>query len=202
VSAVPAPERQAAGTHADAEWAQIQVAAPRVAAVMRRYLRQLGTFLAPRSVDAASSALRQFARWMLTDAGITAIGDIRRDDVEDYKVWLAGQPGVHGTISAETHRQRLRTVRAFFERIIEWDWPDAPPRNPVLAGDIPKKPEPLPKFLDDRDAARLMAAARASADPRDRLVVELLARTGLFSRGRRPWRKSGLRVCAAQRLME
>jgi len=78
-----------------------------------------------------------------------------------------------------THRQRMRTIRAFFERIIEWDWPDAPARNPVLAGDIPKKPEPLPKFLDDRDAARLMAAARASTDPRDRLVVELLARTGM-----------------------
>src|SRR5262249_5318273 len=31
-------------------------------------------------------------------------------------------------------------------RIIEWDWPDAPPRNPVIAGDIPEKPEPLPKF--------------------------------------------------------
>src|SRR6266851_6659876 len=42
-----------------------------------------------------------------------------------------------------------------------------------------RKPEPLPKFLDDRDAAKLMAAARASADPRDRLVIELLARTGM-----------------------
>ena len=49
----------------------------------------------------------------------------------------------------------MRTVRQFFERIIEWDWPDAPVRNPVLGGDIPKKPEPLPKFLDDRDAAKL-----------------------------------------------
>ena len=35
---------------------------------MRRYLRQLGTFLAPGSVDAADNALRQFARWMITDA--------------------------------------------------------------------------------------------------------------------------------------
>jgi hypothetical protein len=51
-----------------------------------------------------------------------------------------------------------------------------------MAGDVPKKPEPLPKFPGDRDAARLMAAARASADSRDRLVVELLARTGIFSR--------------------
>ena len=99
--------------------------------------------------------------------------------IEDYKVWLARQPGNKGALPANTHRQRLQTLRAFFERIIEWDWPDAPPRNPVIGGDIPKKPEPRPKFPGDRDAARLMAAARACPDPRDRLVIELLARTGM-----------------------
>jgi len=180
VSALPARERPSPGRHAEAEWAQIAAAAPQVAAVMRRYLRQLGTFLAPGSVDAAENALRQLARWMISEAGLAAVGDIRRDDIEDYKVWLAARPRGGGqTITAETHRQRMRTVRQFFERIIEWDWPDAPPRNPVIAWDIPKKPEPLPKFLDDRDAARLMAAAQASTGPRDRLVVELLARTGM-----------------------
>jgi len=180
VSALPAWQRPPAGGHAEAEWVQIEAAAPQVAAVMRRYLRQLGTFLAPRSVDAADSALRQLARWMITEAGLAAVGDIRRDDIEDYKVWLAAQPRGGGqTITKETHRQRMRTVRQFFERIIEWDWPGTPARNPVIAWDIPKKPEPLPKFLDDRDAARLMGAARASTDPRDRLVVELLARTGM-----------------------
>ena len=180
MSALPARERPSPGWHAEAEWVQIEASAPRAAAVMRRYLRQLGTFLAPRSVDAADSALRQLARWMVTEAGLTAVGDIHRDAIEDYKVWLAGQPrGGDRTITTETHRQRMRTVRQFFERIIEWDWPGAPARNPVIAWDIPKKPEPLPKFLDDRDAARLMAAARASTDPRDRLVVELLARTGM-----------------------
>ena len=44
---------------------------------------------------------------------------------------------------------------------------------------VPPRPDPLPKFLDDKDAAALMAAARAAADPRDRLVMELLARTGM-----------------------
>jgi hypothetical protein len=53
VSALPARERQPKGWQAGAEWAQIEATAPRVAAVMRRYLRQLSTFLAPRSVDAA-----------------------------------------------------------------------------------------------------------------------------------------------------
>ncbi len=175
----PAASRAVAGSTAAAEWFQIEAAAPLVAALVRRYLRQLGTFLAPASVDAAENALRQFARWLITDAGLDSIGAVRRDDIEDYKAWLASQPGMHGRLSAETHRQRMRTVRQFFERIIEWDWPDAPARNPVIAGDIPKKPEPLPKFPGDQDAARLMAAARASCDPRDRLVVELLARTGM-----------------------
>jgi site-specific recombinase XerD len=176
----PAASRAVAGSIAAAEWARIEAVAPLVAALVRRYLRQLGTFLAPRSVDAAENALRQFARWLITDAGLDSIGAVHRDDIEDYKVWLATRPRAGGaTITAETHRQRMRTVRQFFERIIEWDWPDAPARNPVIAGDIPKKPEPLPKFLDDRDAARLMTAARASSDPRDRLVVELLARTGM-----------------------
>jgi hypothetical protein len=62
VSALPARERPSPGWHAEAEWAQIEASAPQVAAVMRRYLRQLGTFLAPRSVDAADGALRQLAR--------------------------------------------------------------------------------------------------------------------------------------------
>jgi len=184
VSALPAREptasRAVPGSIAAAQWAQIRAVAPQAAETIGRYLQRLAAFLAPGSVDAAENALRQFARWMITDAGLDSIAAVRRDDIEDYKVWLAAQPRAAGqVITAETHRQRVRTVRAFFERIIEWDWPDAPPRNPVIAGDIPKKPEPLPKFLDDRDAARLMAAARASADPRDRLVVELLARTDM-----------------------
>jgi site-specific recombinase XerD len=176
----PAASRAVAGSIAAAEWTRIETAAPQVATLMRRYLRQLGTFLAPRSVEAAGSALRQLARWMVTEAGLAAVGDIRRDDIEDYQLWLAAQPRGGGqTITPETHRQRMRTIRQFFERIIEWDWPGAPPRNPVIAWDIPKKPDPLPKFLDDRDAAKLMTAARASTDPRDRLVTELLARTGM-----------------------
>jgi site-specific recombinase XerD len=176
----PAASRAVAGSIAAAEWSQIEAAAPLVAALVRRYLRQLGTFLAPASVAAAENALRQFARWLITDAGLDSIGAVHRDHIEDYKIWLAAKPRAGGTtITMETHRQRMRTVRQFFERIIEWDWPDAPARNPVIAGDIPKKPEPLPRFLDDQDAARLMVAARASSDPRDRLVVELLARTGM-----------------------
>ena len=113
ISAVPAAGREPAGSHAAAEWARIQEEAPQLAATMRRYLTQVAAFLAPRSVDVAGSTLRQLARWILASTGIEAITEIRRDDIEDYKVWLARQPGNNGTLSANTHRQRLRTLRAF-----------------------------------------------------------------------------------------
>jgi site-specific recombinase XerD len=180
VSALPAGDREPAGSRSAAEWAQIAPGAPQLAATMRRYLGQLATFLAPRSVEVADNVLRQFARWLLAATSVTTAAGISRGDIEDFKLWLAARPvRATGRLSASTYRQRLRTLRMFFERIIEWDWPDAPPRNPVIGGDIPPRPDPLPKFLNDQDAATLMAAARAAADPRDRLVVELLARTGM-----------------------
>jgi hypothetical protein len=84
---------------------------------------------------------------MVTGAQITAIAGAGRDDIEDYKVWLAGRRRPAGqVISRKTRRQRMRAIRQFSGRIIEWHWPGAPARNPVIAGDIPPKPGPLPKF--------------------------------------------------------
>ena len=173
-------DQQPAATHAATQWAQIAAYAPKMADTLGRYVAQVGTFLAPRSVDVADATLRQLARWLLEHGDVSTIADIGRGDIEEFKLWLATQPGMRGDgLSQSTQRQRLHTLRVFFERIIEWDWPDAPARNPIIGRDIPPRREPLPKFLDDRDAARLMAAARTAPDPRDRLVVEVLARTGL-----------------------
>lgn len=162
------------------EWAALSTRAPQMTATMRRYLVQLTTFLAPRSIDVADQTLRQFTRWLTTCTDVTVVADVNRTNVEDYKVWLAAQPGTKGgALAKNTQRHRLRTIRIFLERLIEWDWPDAPKRNPILHGDIPPRTDPLPKFLNDQDAAKLMAAARAHRLPRYRLVVEMLARTGL-----------------------
>ena len=163
-----------------AGWEEITSAAPQMTATMWRYLDQAATFLAPRSVESAESALRQLACFLVRNTEVKAVSGISRGDIEQLKLWLAARPGSKAaTLSANTQRQRLRMLRMFFERIIEWDWDDAPARNPIIGRDIPPRPEPLPKFLDDRDAAKLMTAARTATDPRDRLVVEVLARTGL-----------------------
>ena len=78
-----------------------------------------------------------------------------------------------------TIRHRLSTVRTFFERIIEWDYDDAPARLFIYMSDLPALDEPLPKFLDDPTAAKFMAALAEDPNLRRRLMVELLARTGM-----------------------
>ncbi len=141
-------EALVASSASETEWADLAVETPMLVNTMRRYLAQLATFLAPRSVEVADITLRQFARWLIASSDITAVAAITRTHIEDYKVWLACQPGSAGsTMAKNTQRHRLRTIRSFFERIIEWDWTDAPGRNPIFHGDIPARVDPLPKFL-------------------------------------------------------
>jgi site-specific recombinase XerD len=141
---------------------------------------QLTTFLAPRSVEVADTTLRQLTRWLTTATDVTVVARIERRHIEDYKVWLAAQPGQKGKLLAKnTQRHRLRMIRIFLERLIDWGWPDAPGRNPILHGDIPPRSEPIPRFLTDQQAAAFMAAARAHPVARYRLVAQVLARTGL-----------------------
>jgi len=162
------------------EWVQMSGTAPQLVMTMRRYLLQLTTFLAPGSVDIADDSLRQLARWITTETDVLVVNQITRSHVEDYKVWLAAQPGKKGNLLAKnTQRHRLRMIRLFLERLIEWDWPEAPGRNPILHGDIPPRSEPIPRFLTDQQAAAFMAAARNHPLPRYRLVAQVLARTGL-----------------------
>ena len=163
-------------------WPQIIVAAPQMAATMARYLDQLAVSARPSTVVAVDLALRQFAGCVTaTDPTCRTMAHVTRGHFEDYKRWLARRPGRRGTLSPTTISHRLGLLRTFFERIIEWDYSDAPARVPIFAGDFPNRDEPLPKFLDDPTAAKFMAGLAADPNPRRRLMVEILARTGIRS---------------------
>jgi integrase len=175
-SAVPPGPRQPA----DHSWEEIAELAPQVAATMTAYLEQIAVSSRPGTVDAAALALRQFATHVTrTDPACASVAAVERRHVESFKVALAARSGRTGALSTQTIRHRLGMLRTFFERIIDWDYPDAPRRVPVFAGDIPNADEPLPKFLDDPTAAKFMAALAVEPNKRRRLIVELLARTGM-----------------------
>jgi integrase len=174
MKAAPVP-----ATEGEDRWAPIRAQAPRMAATMAAYLDQIALSLREASVEAAELALRDLATYLVGHTKVVAVRGLRRGHIEGYKSWLAHRVTRTGTtVSARTVRHRLGMLRNCFERLIEWDWPDAPRSGLILASDLPLVDEPLPRFLDDTAAAALIRTA-AQAAPFDRLVVELLARTGM-----------------------
>jgi hypothetical protein len=62
---------------------------------------------------------------------------VQRHHIEDYKRWLAARPGRNRpAVTANTIAHRLGTLRMFFIRIEEWQWPEAPPRVQIVPGDL------------------------------------------------------------------
>lgn len=177
---VPKPETPSRALSRETTWDEVAVRAPQMVATMTAYLEQMTVSHRPASVGAYSLALRHLAAHVTaTDANCVSVADISRGHIEDYKLALAARRGWKGNLTTTTIRHNLGMVRTFFERIIDWDWDDAPRRVPIFAGDVPKADEPLPKFLDDPTAAKFMATLAADSDRRRRLLVELLARTGM-----------------------
>ncbi|MGH2692737.1 MAG: tyrosine-type recombinase/integrase [Actinomycetota bacterium] len=165
---------------AEVRWDELENDAPMLTATMRRYLGQIALSLRPDSVRHADTSLRLFARFLVDDYGLARVADVKRPHIEAYKKSLALRPGSKGpTLGRPTIRGHLGVLRVFFDRVIEWDYEDAPVRTPIFAGDLPVKEEPLPRFLDDGAAAKLLRTARADPDPFVRLSVEMLARTGM-----------------------
>jgi integrase len=152
-----------------------------MASTMARYLDQLRVSARPSTLDAYDDALRMFAGHVTTvDPACTSVAAVEHRHVEAHKTWMATRRGRGGgKLSANTIAHRLCLLRTFFERIIDWDYDDAPRRCPVYKGDFPERDEPLPRFLDDPTAAKFMAALGRDPNQRRRLMVELLARTGM-----------------------
>jgi site-specific recombinase XerD len=160
------------------EWASVP---PQLAATLQAYVEQMRVTLRPNSMPHIERTLREFALWLRDQAPeVTAVRDLRRVHIERYKRHVAQKPNLRGgRLSKRTIAGELSTLRICLERLAEWDGEDAPARTLMFPGDVPKLDDPLPRFIDDGAAKKLIQAARATDDPFARLAVEFLARTGL-----------------------
>ena len=162
-------------------WDETARRAPVMVATMASYLDQLAVSARPATVGAVEGALRHFAGQVTeADPECTSMAAVERRHIEAHKLWLAARPGKAGKpLATVTIRHRLGLLRTFFERLRDWDYDDAPPRTLIFPGDFPQADEPLPKFLDDPTMAKFTAALASDPDPRRRVMVEILAQTGI-----------------------
>jgi integrase/recombinase XerD len=161
-------------------WAAI---APGFAETARRYVAQVTLSLRPSTVKHIEHDLREFGTWLtLQHPEVVSCADLERHHIEAYKTWLATTPRISAggkPLNRVSIKNALINLHCFFDRITDWGYPNPPQRPLVFAGDLPIVDKPLPRFLDDAAAAKLLRAARQDVDPLARLVTELLARTGM-----------------------
>ena len=177
----PEPSRPSGVQTKEFPWDDTARRAPVMVATMGRYLDQLTISARSTTVAATSDALRFFAgQSTRDDPALVAVAQLGRRHIEAHKTWMAARPGKKGRrLSPTTISHRLGFLRTFIERIMEWGYDDAPDRQLIFPGDFPERDEQLPKFLDDPTAAKFMAGLAADPNKRRRLIVELLARTGM-----------------------
>jgi len=150
---------------------------------MLAHVEQMRVSLRPSTVAYIEATLREFGCFLATSSDVARVADIRRSHIEAFKLHLAVRPSAKGgTLCRNSVAQRLGVLRCFFERLTDWGGDDVPASVLVFAGDLPIRDQPLPRFLDDGAAAKLLVAARADPDPFTRLCVEFLARTGMRKR--------------------
>jgi integrase/recombinase XerC len=72
-----------------------------------------------------------------------------------------------------------RTMRLFYDFVMNEQLSTAPDRNPFTRGDVPRNPEPVPRYLTDSDLRRLLAYCHHTASLKERTVVTILLHTGI-----------------------
>lgn len=171
----------ASGVPEHHQWAAIRRPGSVLVDTALRYLEQLRLSARPSTVESTELSLRHFCRHLVDHhPEVTGFADLKRRHIESYKAALAAhRTPKGGTLAPNTVRMRLGMARTFIDRIMEWDWADAPARRPIYADDVPAADEPLPRFLDESAAARFVRAASEEPDQLSQLAVELLARTGM-----------------------
>jgi site-specific recombinase XerD len=159
-------------------WEQVT---PGLAKTLLGYLEQISVSLRASTVARAETILREFAGFVTqTDPEVAKVADLRRAHIEAYKLHLDQRPSITGArLSKRSLVNHLGVLRTCLERLTEWAGDDQPTGVLVFSGDLPRLDDPLPRFLDDGAATKLLQAARSDDDPFVRMAVEVLARTGM-----------------------
>ncbi|MGI9060493.1 MAG: tyrosine-type recombinase/integrase [Ktedonobacteraceae bacterium] len=151
---------------------------PQLLATISRYLTARSLTSRPGTIVRMEVSFRRFMQW-LSQAypQIETFAEVTRDHLFEFAEWLNSWKGMHSgqPLSVLTKRGNLSALSAFFRDVTNWEWDDVPLRPLLAAGDLPKMPERVPRYIPEDELARLMTAIRALSCPYQRAAL-LIAR--------------------------
>ena len=138
------------------------------------YLERKRVTCVAHTVSSLATRLAHFGRFLAeVDPALQSLAELDRcRHIEPYLIALtqaASRCG--GRLSVAEQARRTYAVANFLAEIAEWGWPDAPARRLLHRSDVPRQPQPLPRYLPP-DADRRLAEALAAAPPASRLAAD------------------------------
>jgi hypothetical protein len=151
---------------------------PRMQAVVERFLAVRRLTDRPATVLHIDLAVRQFVAWLVeADPRLETFAEVTREHVLAYAEALQAMcnPRTGQPYATLTKRGRLAGLTVFFRNVTAWRWEDAPTYPVVAAGDLPKIPQRVPRYVPEPELTQLMDAVRALECPYQRAAL-LIAR--------------------------
>ncbi len=161
------------------------VAKPQIEAVLARYLAARSVNSSPNTLKALRIAIRCFVGWLVAEhPEIDSFGEVTRDHALEYSLALDSRISERtGQLSKTSYKQSLLSaLSTFFRETAAWGYDDVPGRPLLGAGDLPRMPLNIPRYIPEGELARLMDAILALECPYQRAAL-LIARWSGARRG-------------------
>jgi len=147
---------------------------PRMQAVVQRYLATRSVTDEPNTVQGFDTTTHKFIAWIAhIYPQVETWAEITREQVLEYaeamKTLISPQTGK--PLGVVSRRGQLSRLSVFLADIATWGWEDVPQRPLLLKGDLPKRPQRIPRYIPDQELDRLMMAIRALPCPFQRAAL-------------------------------
>ena len=133
------------------------------------------------TVDHVRHELIIFFEWLEEHhPHVSRLADVTRAIGLDFAHYLRqqGEAGKYGIIYQHSIYARVNQLFDFALR----EWPDlAPQRNPLPGKDLPRKPDMVPRYLNDQEIRTILQYGEREATLLERTIVVTLLHTGIRS---------------------
>lgn len=159
-------------------WKPPLVLPPRMQAAAEKWLAARRLTDRPATVEKLELAIRRFGDWLGEHhPEIESFADVTRDHCLAWLEHIAKEPTERTgkPLGVVSRIQRISGLSQFFRDTAAWQWDDVPGHTLIGAGDAPKSPRKVPRFIPDDELDRLMPVISEIACPFQRAAL-LVAR--------------------------
>ena len=154
---------------------------PEMQAVVDRWLAARRALDRPAGPKRFDIALHRFMVWLARERPqMTSFAQVRRDDVLAYIEELMRQPSPRTgrPLGVLARRGHISAISQFFRNTASWEWEGVPGRALLGAGDGPRMPFRVPRYIPADELGRLMAAVTNLGCPYQRTALLIARWTG------------------------